>query len=195
MEIEMNDERGHKGPYNKPSDWKEKLPHCIYFYYVRREGATYRERVYVWPTRSPIDLDELHQQIKRLTKNARQNRNEPPPSGWAMEDVVWRKISWVVVAVDERDGKFDQDAAVEIAFEGADRSNHTFFDGGEDEVDIPGEQSIHVMWTLNHMRDAAGAMLTKDSPPETFKFTFNPGRPRAYPDTSGTNMGPPIGPP
>lgn len=188
------------GDYDDYSgDWKDDyIPHAIYFYYRTPKEL----RVYLWvtPEGQPIHPEDLDRLIINLTKNARDKGSDPRPIGWAFKDVPWWKRSYLVVALDIPNTKFDPGKAIEIVRDDGSAMgypNHCFFDGGDGAINIPGQDPIQVMWTVNYMKNKSG----KDIPPgkiHKFKLAFNTVQRsirRRNPGDSGTNLGPPVPPP
>ena len=92
-----------------------------------------------------------------------------------------------------------------------DSPNHSFYDGWNKKIDIPTpdgtSRKCALVCFIDHMKDAVGSDL--DERKELFHFDLytepplsdteparggKMARPR-YPDSGGTNSGPPIGPP
>lgn len=192
--------RGAQGRYKDPSPWKVPNPYCIYFYYAKKIGrGKYDVRVYVSSSNSEISMTRLKTKIESLTRNARRNGNNPSASGWSFNDIEWRRYSWLVIAMDNNN--FENGDAVDIQWIDDTMTkpkygpNHCFFDGGDGVMQISTGDPISVLWMKNHMRNQAGDVLVKGDQ-QKFKFKFNPSRRiRDYPDESGTNTGPVIGPP
>jgi hypothetical protein len=190
---------GKEGYYYEPSDWADEIPRTIYFYYAKPAGAgKYIVRAYMWvnPDDDPIlPGDDLNEQIRELTKNARKNGDNPRPIGRGFS-VPWWKKSYFVVALDQANG-FEPKQAIEfLHIDGShQRANHTFFDGGDGTVEIPGERSVAAAWAVNHMKTRHGEDLDEGEV-HRFRLSFRPkGRPIVDDGDSGTNMGPPVPPP
>lgn len=187
------------GKYNSPSNFAHQVPHTIYFYYAAPTGggSGYDVRAYIWCEDNKILPAALPGHIARLTSNARQNGSNPKPIGKSLNDVPWWRISYLVVALEDPTG-FDADNAVEITRDDGSANghpNHCFFDGGDGSITVPGEADIQAMWTVNYMKNKSGKDIPKGKV-HKFIFRFNPARGRPfYPDSGGTNMGPPVPPP
>jgi hypothetical protein len=191
---------GKKGKYNSLSgEWKRDItPYSIYFYYVTRKSgpvvppaSPYNVEVYFYTQSTKIEDTTLDAHIETLTKNARGSKKNPPPIGFAFNDVPWWRISYLVVASDAE--PFPSGEAVHIERDDGDY-NHSFFDGKDYELPIMDQNPISVMWTVNYMRGKSGNPI-KPGKTHKFRFRFNHQLSREYPDDSGTNMGPPVPPP
>jgi hypothetical protein len=206
-----------------PEPGFEKVPHSIYFYYVRfdRDGGL-RVDHYLWPSPDssewggPIAYDEVPAILRTLAINARPrtraaDKNPPPLPSRNFQSIPWRHISYVAVLMDEANWRFHKraDGNAAIAFV-PDRGtpNHSFFDARDVMVDMPignGEETDQrsAIYFVNHMKaDQNGATIGDTS--QVFKFNLNLnaafaegdgiGLPITI-DPDGTNVGPPIGPP
>jgi hypothetical protein len=87
-----------------------------------------------------------------------------------------------------------------VTFEdlGGVEKNHSFFDGWDLTVDTSqgwdGSRFASAVVFVNHMtKDQSGQEL--DASAQHFPFKLHTNRHPLYPDSGGTNMGPPIGPP
>jgi hypothetical protein len=191
------------GDYDDDNPYYDYPPECIYFYHVTRDESKQRIEAYRLEAGKQIPADELDGYVIDLVKNARGANNAPSPIGLGLKAMKWRRISWIVIALD--DGRvFPHGKAVRIRHlrSGFGHPNHCFFGGGDKPLDIPGCDPVSMMWTLNTMRDRKGNLLNKDVE-ETFEFKFPFVDPLlatfltlfSYDDENPINMGPPIGPP
>jgi hypothetical protein len=189
---------GKEGKYYEQSEWENEIPHTIYFYWATPVGVVFDVRAYIWvnpgdhPIRPGRELDGL---IGMLAANARKKGDAPRSIGDGFK-VPWWKISYFVVAMDHTD-EFVHNEALEFGHIGGphNRPNHTFFDGWDGTLDEADGKKISVAWTVNHMKTRHGKNLG-DGEVHRFKLGFKAKR-RGLVDggDSGTNMGPPIGPP
>jgi hypothetical protein len=191
------------GDYDDQSPYKDYPPECIYFYYVSTVGSKQRIEAYRLEPGKPIPEGDLDDYVIDLVNNARGTNNKPSPIGLGLNAMKWRRISWIVIALD--DGRvFPHGTAVRIRHlrSGFGHPNHCFFRGGDKLLGIPRGNPVSMMWTLNTMRDRKGNLLGKDVE-EQFEFKFPFLDPLlatvltlfAFTDESPINMGPPIGPP
>jgi hypothetical protein len=187
------------GKYNSPSPWANIHPYTIYFYYAApaASGSGFDVSTYMWCENAPILPGDLPRHIAHLTSNARSGGSYPPRIGGEMGDVPWARVSYLV-AVQEGAAGFDAGDAVEIWRDDGSTNghpNHCFFDGGDGVIPVAGQANIAALWTVNYMRNKSGKKIPKGKL-HNFKFRFNPRRGRPlYPDSGGTNMGPPVPPP
>lgn len=181
------------------------VPHSIYFYYVGPEyidgsGDPYRKvfHYYYFDPDRPIYHDEVEDRVTALAENARRHpsRQYPPAHGEDFKYVVWDCKSYIVFLVDD-DIELERDGAVDFQptiWGGGD--NHSFFDAWDMSIEVAGNLRPAV-GCVNYMkRDLSGADLGRIK--QVFTVTVNPktGSKRlTWPDSGGTNNGPPIGPP
>src|SRR3712207_1681619 len=115
----------HLYKYNDTLQIKE-VPACIYFYYLTPDKTGgYLVEVYYSDSGQPIT--DLPSEITKLVENARKESPSPQPCGWEFGDLRWRRVSYIVIAVDDPDVTLDDKAAIE--FDHA-TPNHTFLNGG-----------------------------------------------------------------
>jgi len=198
----MANEDVHLPKFNTTPYFK-KIPHSIYFYYIGpKDVYTYnkiRHYYYAGHKDQPLDhIDKVRQEVKLLIANA-QVPNEsiqvPPPIGENWKYVVWDRISWVVFAFYPHITA-QPDILVNRSFGGTE--NHSFFDATHEVVD-----GYDVIFCVNHMKRNAAYDEIGNSGKEVQYFHFDlitnpalnwPGKSQ-YPDSGGTNMGPPVPPP
>lgn len=192
------------------------LPRCMYFYYIGPyllgepgyDASNPRKRKirhYYHADRDvKIDYDATEQLIIELTHNARKPElNQiPPPDGADLKYLVWTRKSYIAFVVDEPDVDFDYDNPIIFNkdVDGKGERNHTFFDGWSKPVYIPNENGVGgvsrpVVCFINHMKRRGGSDLDYEG--QYFHFVLGDGGIwiRQYPDSGGTNMGPPVPPP
>jgi len=203
-----------------PEPGFEKIPHSIYFYYVRFDrDSGLRVDHYLYPSPDPtkwdgpIPYDEVPAILKSLAINARprtRDKNPPRLPSRNFESIPWKHISYIAIFMDEANWRFLKraDGKAAIAFV-PDRGNpnHSFFDARDVMVDMPiGNGNVtdqrSAIYFVNHMKaDQNGATIGHTS--QAFKFNLNFTASFAEGGTTipitidpdGTNEGPPIGPP
>ena len=178
--------------YDKSNKLTE--PHCIYYYHFTPTAGVYDTKAYYVERQAPISKSDLLKIVESLAINAHEGDFVPPPCGGNMRSFSWRRKSYLVVLLDDPNSKFkkkDEGGAAEI------KDNHTFFDGEDFEVNVSRRgqpQKRSAFWCINHMMDSSEQDLGVGVS-ERFEFEFNDGRAPFYPSDSGTNVGPPVGPP
>jgi hypothetical protein len=159
-------------------------------------------------------LDKLYTHIGKLIANARTGKKDPYPVGWDFGDIVWRKKSYIVVALDGYDIKFDPGNAMAIKQIGNGNKNYTFFDGNDDLYEMSNDprkpDKVPIVYCLNHLRADENGRDWCPHEHQEVKFVFS-HKPRNLPEKggnlsdegrnlldgggTGTNMGPPVPPP
>lgn len=186
--------KGKKAAALSRPDWPI---HCIYFYYIKVTPAGPETRVY-YRFDKTIPVTNIANEITTLTINAYNDMNNPPCLGSEMSDLDWRRKSYIVVMVEghtlgnppfrmQEDNHPNPNtfgrvtpARVEVT------------DGNGDPLTLTGG---YVKNTMKHYARADD--LEKNDPGESFRVILNPPIPSIvrYPDSGGTNMGPPVPPP
>jgi hypothetical protein len=175
----------------------EKVPACVYFYYLTSNGGSYDTKHYYHTDgdNQPINHQKMHALIEKLAANAAAGGSDPPQSGEGDKYVVWSRISYLAFVVDADDAEWDGEAITVDPALGL--PNHTFFDGADLKVLVNGKERP-AAWCINYMKDATGAELG-DWNEQFFirlKIKSNVESTQLeYPDSGGTNMGPPVPPP
>jgi hypothetical protein len=175
----------------------EKVPACIYFYYLYMSGGSYSTRHYYYTDgrNQPIHHSSVKAIVAQLAANAARDGNSPPKYGVDGRYVVWSRISYIAFVVDENRVQWDGDAITIDPVLGL--PNHSFYDGTDTTVTVNGA-SRPAAWCVNYMKDAVGADLGDADEKYQFHLQIGAGarilRPM-FPDSGGTNMGPPVPPP
>ena len=172
------------------------VPECIYFYYIN-PYLRWPMRVYYAEIPKGKTIKKV---VQELADNAVDDEHSPPPCGWSLGDLRWRRRSYLAMVVDDPNERVNPDdpAIFDIA---RGQSNHTFLDG--EYVDITAGKSKKALtgfWCINHLKkDEKGGELGDD---EKQAFSIAPNSPSARQamavlggGDSGTNMGPPVPPP
>jgi hypothetical protein len=198
----------------------EKTPWSAYFYYVGKAPLDSDDRpvtAYQYVSHhGPIEPFELRQLVTQLALNAREpdpNKQNPKPSTASFK---WRRKSYIIMLVDDPAFSFDKDNAISMA-EVVSGKNYTFFDGVDfDDIALPGpaggaaKEYVTAACFINHMKRSIAGDDLRDGEEQRFTAIYAPPIRSAFvrddarfaadgrlslDDDSGTNMGPPIGPP
>lgn len=177
----------------------KKIPWCIYFDYLKPLSATeLKVRRYSFENPgSEILYDEVPNLLTRLTLNAR--RPEPEQFPWPEADNtrnrIWRRKSYFAIVIDHPDYWFIENQGV-IFLDNNSERNYTLYDGQVERISV-GSDFVSAFYCINHMkRDRGGNDISNN--PMFYRFRPNTNRPLPpafYPESGGTNMGPPVGPP
>lgn len=170
-----------QGDYDEASPWKSdpgQVPWTVYFYYDTRSDTgngsfTGSVEAYEWlSTDHAISEAELKEKlIPQLTANARGPKDKPAPKGSGVNAILWTRRSYIVFALDTGE-KYDPADPLRIARQPGNRPNHSFFDGGVAEIEVPGDAPIQAVWTINYRKNDQGGELTA-SDNEEFVLSFN----------------------
>jgi hypothetical protein len=212
-------------PYDKkltqevPVPEYDREPYFIYFYYMKfgAEGCAEISH-YEWLNPTPIAHTDVKGHVERLARNARAGGATPPQSGARFEHIVWRRISYIVILMDNPNWTLLKRAPGQscMAFNltKVETENHSFFDAADLDVNVAelGQPAIlrTAVYLVNHMKkDSDGTELRYKEDgvtPDSQKFAFDvifdvkdcTGGGASSPfiiDPGGTNLGPPIPPP
>jgi hypothetical protein len=179
-------------------------PWSLYYYHITEErGGLITAEYKVASVDEEIRKSDIEDLTRRLALNARRPPREQFPIGRTVRwrDVVWRRRSYFVAVIDIPGTVFKEPAMIFKAdWDGY--PNYTFYDGENFSVEV-GASTLSAFYCMNHMkRDQAGTGLGKGLPVEHRKYSFDfnteptlerRGTP-VYPDSGGTNTGPPIPP-
>lgn len=194
-------------------------PYFIYFYYIKFgvDGCVEISH-YEWLNPTPIPHNQLQAHVERLARNARDPHGvTPPKSGARFENIVWERISYIVILMDSPSWTLLKRTPTQscLAFNLTKKAtpNCSFFDAADLNVDVAEQGHPPIMRTavyfVNHMKkDSNGTELrykpdgvTRDTQDFAFDVVFavkdcngNDSSPFII-DPDGTNMGPPLGPP
>jgi hypothetical protein len=174
---------GMQGRYDARSPWRgEQTPWAVYFYYDTRSEAedgstTGSMKVYEWDAEYPITEARLKAEvIPSLTSNARLGGNEPAPSGSAVSDIPWKKIAYLVFALDTGE-EYDPEEPVQVRRQPGNQPNYSFFDGGVGSIPVPGQEPIQAVWMINYRKNEHGGELTpSDDHQYALRFNKRGGR-------------------
>jgi len=179
-------------------------PWCVYLYYLGEQDSVGRRPVrhYYRAFNNQIPRAELESVVVELARNARRHDSSPPPIGADWRYMVWDRISYLVVVVDDPAVVLDPKAIVFTQKHDA-QPNHSFFDAQNAIINIaePGESArrVPVVSCINHMKMNANGDPQVGPRKHHFDLYGSnlplPDLKLEYPDSGGTNMGPPVGPP
>jgi hypothetical protein len=171
--------------YDYQSGWEgdpNETPWTVYFYYDKRTADGHGS-LEVYEVREDHEISE--QELKTvlipwLTNNARGSKRHPPVSGNDVMDVHWTRKSYIVFALDTGE-VYDETDALQITRDPGNGPNHSFFDGGVDEIEIEDNDPIQAVWTVNYRKNEHGRDLGKKDKHD-FILTFGiKGRTRRHP--------------
>jgi hypothetical protein len=181
------------------------VPSCMYFYYIRPEARRrdpYVRRYYYVRDNDVIDYGELEDLVRQLAINARNPdaaAQNPPPDGNSLDFNVWTRKSYIAFVIDDPNSGFDEDNPIQFDYNDDGIINHSFFDGWCRRIDLSangnGGLRRSALCFMNHMKEGAFNDLGRENAFMPFRLKIEPPPARGYPDSGGTNMGPPIGPP
>lgn len=212
--LNRNDNPYDAGPL---MNGKKLAPSCVYFYYIGPDpnNDPYVREYYYSVKSGTLEMGALKTELEKLTKNARirtEADQVPPPIGSDWKRMVWYRKCYIVILIDDPSFVFEQ---VGVAFDTVPyntKPNHSFYDAWNDWIDAPLSDGVKrlcpMVGFINHMKTEAGPDLDKTAERFHFSLLTKPplidiqppaigsGRIRGrYPDSGGTNMGPPVPPP
>lgn len=158
---------------------------CIYLYYLKITGdPKYETRVFVFKRDFSIAIDA---QIRNLATEI--SAGQHYPCGWNFGDVKWRRKSYMVFILEDNNHSLEAGNAVTFT------PDYPFRDGH----DVTSLSPPHSGFCcFNHLIRKQGIDLPDDVTEPFYVEINHPHRQtqavRSHED-SGTNMGPPIGPP
>ena len=183
------------GSYNK-------IPACIYFYFIEPEHKTADGIVrdiwhyYYAEYERSIDIEEVEYIVRNLSLNATLPRLDqvPPPDGYGFQNLVWTRKSYIVFFSNDPKFNFKKGGGITFDQPGGFAFNYSFFDAWDMDFDF-GQGNRTAVGCINHMKkDESGLDLGRAK--RRYHFNLVPDkRPIFFPDSGGTNMGPPVGPP
>jgi hypothetical protein len=160
----------------------------MYFYRLEPQGSRYRVTLYVYEDGNPIDENRRDRIIEKLARNAHIEDVYPPICGWDFGDLKWRRKSYFVVLLDDRNDRFQDHNGIHFI-----TRNYSFADGGDlPSVDIGGNETRSAIWCINHMAGPDQCNIPEG--PDDYVFEFRSVQhPGGF--TSKPNMGPVVPPP
>lgn len=186
--LDIYDKRLTADPPWPRFDW---IPRCIYFYYIAFDEDRLRVDHYFYrngPLDNPGEWNEIMPAevaaiLPELVANARSpDPKDPPACGHNFQDVVWTRTSHMVFLIDAAAWAFRKrsEGLGAIAFSPAKGStpNHTFFDGRDIDVQLPGSEGSEDNRTavafINHMkRNSEGDDLGHETQHFRFEIYFD----------------------
>jgi hypothetical protein len=189
---------------NAASDTADAQHLAVYLYYFINRGGDTESRMYYYLDRS-LPQQDFNSVMASLVVNAMNGDSDPSCHGTYVTDLIRRRYSYVVIALESDDSKMGSTKAAKIynKFGQKKEATHTFKNPkyGELELILNGSKRI-ISWVAyeNHMIDYATDKPLKN---KSEKFTLSctcrsaTGRSMKILDeeSGGTNMGPPVGPP
>ena len=177
----------------------EKYPCCVYFYYVLKADADGYSEVRHYchgGNGQPLMPTDAEAIVGQLIDNARQPRQHqlPPQTGENWKFVVWDRISYVAIFIDDPTVSIPANV-LDITTDYYGTDNHSFFDAWQQPM-----KNATAILCIDHMKaDQQGTQLGRVAEYFHFDLATTPrlkwlGE-KKYPDSGGTNMGPPLGPP
>jgi len=207
----------------------QKVPCCLYFYYMKvTENGGLDVRHYFYPggdhsardnPSTPNGWDPIPNNnialapiLRKLIDNARQPLGQDtayPRIGTGFSAIEWFRKSYVALFIDEENWALhsDSNGRAALLFVTNDSRNptpnHSFFDGRDVIIPMPGGPPLSAYTCINHMkRDIYGEDLrTGDDQLYVFKLYFDVKFTTGEPpmtvifDPDGNNLGPPLPPP
>jgi hypothetical protein len=182
-----------------------KIPACLYLYHIGPfENHRRRVRHYYYNgDGEPLNPERVRELVVQLTQNARRPEPEqaPPPIGGDWQYVVWSRKSYVAIVIDDPTVRFVEGDAIRFKLQGGYLPNHSFYDAQDWTVDVPSapgpSSECSIVLFVNHITGEGLEDLPAEA--ERFRFDLNTIPPLRddirYPDSGGTNMGPPVPPP
>jgi hypothetical protein len=188
-------------PRKASAPW-DQLPCSIYFYYVTA-GLASAKHFYFTNGNKQIPYGSVEEEIKKLGRNAERTSGiaSPPQYGENFKHVVWSRRSYFVIMF--RDPvPLTAKALSFMPRAGHAKTNHTFYDAYQKIIDISASGAAKDRTTIiaiNHMTgDDQGTPLGSE---DFFNFDVSFTQPVPYrrtsvryPNSGGTNMGPPVPP-
>lgn len=196
----------------------DRVPRCIYFYYVRIDwDGKVRVDHYLYVARNAagesieIPYDDVPDLVFQLAKNGRTPTNPPKLSTSNFDDIPWEHWSYVAIFFDEANWAFHKrsDGKAAVVFDPTlGTPNHSFFDATDLVLDMPNQRTGGVdqrsaIFFVNHMKLNADGDDLPAAPAQKFKFDMwldakfsnasKTGMVVNF-DPGGTNQGPPTNP-
>jgi hypothetical protein len=180
-------------------------PRTVYYYHLTPVPGPDEFDVKAYYYERESRIGSIKNVIRKLALNARADDAVPPLCGDSVTSFPWRRKSYIVFLIDSPVLRLVPGDAIQFYTVGGSPENHTFFDAEDfDDIDLatpddPGAPTVSAVCFINHMKRAADGIDLDVGEMQHFHFRLNYG-PRArgrsrFPDSGGTNMGPPVPPP
>jgi hypothetical protein len=192
----------------KGSHWGTS-PRTVYYYHLTpvEDERLFEVKAYYYERESRIG--SIKNVIRQLALNARACDAVPPQCGKAFDTFKWRRKSYIAILIDSTTVQFDKDDAVTFYQKDGSFENHTFFDGDDfDDINLATAEDredriVTAVYFINHMKRAPDGIDLYVNENQLFHFKINyhlvgqaaEAEPDRFPDSGGTNMGPPVPPP
>ncbi|HYJ81858.1 MAG TPA: hypothetical protein VEW26_03315 [Allosphingosinicella sp.] len=194
----------------------DKVPHTVYFYYVRIDtDGKLRVNHYTHALNYPIPPDTIGMVVQQLVDNVRgSNLNPAPDPRNNFQGIEWQRKSYIAVFVDEENWTIHKngspiDGIRFVTNLPGTTPNHTFYDAVDLTVDVRNKTTGDItkrsaIAFVNHMKGDANGNDIGQGVRQAFKFEivfdvkFADGTTAPMTvifDPEGTNLGPPVGPP
>jgi hypothetical protein len=152
-------------------------------------------------------IENINSVVDFLGYNAVMDADWPPQLGASVDVVKWRRKSSLIFLIDSEIIKFSNGGAIEFKSGASCQANHSFYDGHDGDVVVtvsPGGDTrpMNMFYCTNYICDARKENLG-ERVQEHFCFRLvvegagagGSREMRFFPDSGGTNMGPPPPPP
>ncbi len=179
---------------------KNVVPCSIYLYYLGpppSDPTKSRKILNYYYTNGGRPIDDVQFVLRMLADNARLDvdKQDIPPYGAHWEFRVWTRISYVAYLIDDPAVSLPTEDAVTFDTKKG-LPNHCFYDAVDGPLQLNDGSKRSAVWFINHMWSAPDGAVLGDARQH---FHMKPNligyEGSRYPDSGGTNMGPPIGPP
>jgi hypothetical protein len=171
------------------------IPYCMYLYYVGSPlgpgGPSVRH--YYRASDEAIDDSSLKKFITDLANDALLPSTSYIGSDWKY--IYWNRVSYITILIDRPNLLLTKGNGLTFVHTHGGHKNHTFFDAKDfNDIDVGGNQRTAVCF-INHLKQDDTGVWPLANEHQYFRFEINFGSKFLYPDSGGTNMGPPVPPP
>lgn len=179
-----------------------KTPWVIYFYYISGSVENPQIARYVYNNYFiPLDYNEVPEVMRDLGLNARKPRAEqyPWPETTGPTDIEWNRRLYLAFLIDIPDVSFEnEENGIVFTAQKSAKENVSFYDAKVCSVDLDstGSTRLNALYCINHMKKDRGGQNEDSDSYYHFDLFTQPrlGREKEYPDSGGTNVGPPVPP-
>lgn len=189
-------------PYDHPR-WGTS-PRTVYYYHLTPVPTPKLFDVKAYYFERESRISNIRNVIRDLGINARAGDSVPPQCGDNFDSFPWRRKSYIVILIDSPTVRLNRGEAIEFFVRDGSTPNHSFFDA-DDFHDINLATSndtrpyiVSAVCFINHMARAPDGVDLDPGEDQFFHFRlkYTPPPPGfRWPDSGGTNMGPPVPPP
>jgi hypothetical protein len=195
-----------------PRSGYDKVPWSVYLYYLRFDtDGRLRVKHYFYDPGTEIPHNTLQTVVQDLVDRVRANDPTLPITGQNFERIKWRRKSYIVFFVDEKNWSLHKngDPMDGIRFDNSPTPNHCFFDAVDLLITVTNATSGQVSQRsaiafINHMKrnDQGEDLLEGEEQSFKFEMIFDvqfadatSARMVVIFDPDGTNLGGPVPPP